>query len=216
MAANVLVRDDDTTSIVDFAYGSAGAPPERLARDRVELLVTTAVVVGNDRAPPRRTVPSAATAWPSCCRSSVWRCRRWRGPSTAVNCSPICASKGRAETRSPAHRAAPRRGARSSWPRRRSSASTPSLQFARRPLGDVAGRAVGVGQVAAPRHRSPSSPAISLQGAVAARSSTVPSSPSSSRQLHRPHRRHAGNDGTRHPFLPEAGQKVAVAAAWAC
>ena len=30
--------------------GSAGAPPERCRRDRVDLLVTTAVLVGDDRA----------------------------------------------------------------------------------------------------------------------------------------------------------------------
>ena len=48
--ANVIVRDDGSTAFVDFSKGSAGAPPERCQRDRVEVLVTTAVLVGDDRA----------------------------------------------------------------------------------------------------------------------------------------------------------------------
>ena len=50
MAGNVLLLDDDTTAFVDFANGSSAAPPERCARDRVELIATTAVIVGDERA----------------------------------------------------------------------------------------------------------------------------------------------------------------------
>ena len=50
MARNVLLRDDGATAFVDFANGSSAAPPERCARDCVELIATTAVIVGNDRA----------------------------------------------------------------------------------------------------------------------------------------------------------------------
>ncbi len=49
-ADNVRLRDDGTTAFVDFAHGSSGAPPERCARDRVEFLASTAVLVGDDRA----------------------------------------------------------------------------------------------------------------------------------------------------------------------
>lgn len=48
--ANILVRDDGTTALVDFAHGSTGADAERCALDRVEFLVTTAALVGDDRA----------------------------------------------------------------------------------------------------------------------------------------------------------------------
>ena len=65
-----------------------------------------------------------------------------------------------------------------------------------RPLGDAAGARSGTGSSSpsSSRHRSPSSPAaISLQGAVAA---PLPYRPGARRavrqQLHRPHRRHAG------------------------
>jgi len=50
MAGNVLLLDDGTTAFVDFANGSSAAPPERCARDRVELIATTAVIVGDERA----------------------------------------------------------------------------------------------------------------------------------------------------------------------
>jgi uncharacterized membrane protein YbhN (UPF0104 family)/tRNA A-37 threonylcarbamoyl transferase component Bud32 len=49
-ADNVLLRGDGTTAIVDFAFASSAAPPERSALDSVELLVTTAAIVGADRA----------------------------------------------------------------------------------------------------------------------------------------------------------------------
>ena len=49
-AENVLLREDGTTAIVDFAFASSAAPPERSAIDGVELLVTTAAIVGTDRA----------------------------------------------------------------------------------------------------------------------------------------------------------------------
>jgi uncharacterized membrane protein YbhN (UPF0104 family) len=45
-AANVRLLDDGTTAFVDFAYGSAAAPAERRARDSVEMLVSTAALVG--------------------------------------------------------------------------------------------------------------------------------------------------------------------------
>jgi uncharacterized membrane protein YbhN (UPF0104 family)/tRNA A-37 threonylcarbamoyl transferase component Bud32 len=46
----VLVRADGSTALVDFAHASTGAPPERAARDSVELLATTAALVGSERA----------------------------------------------------------------------------------------------------------------------------------------------------------------------
>ncbi len=49
-AANVRLRDDGTTAFVDLAHGSSGAPAERCARDRVEFLATTAVLIGDERA----------------------------------------------------------------------------------------------------------------------------------------------------------------------
>jgi uncharacterized membrane protein YbhN (UPF0104 family) len=47
---NVVVRPDGTTAFVDFAYASATAPPDRCALDAVALLVTTAELVGTERA----------------------------------------------------------------------------------------------------------------------------------------------------------------------
>jgi uncharacterized membrane protein YbhN (UPF0104 family)/tRNA A-37 threonylcarbamoyl transferase component Bud32 len=47
---NVLVDADGRTAFVDFAYASAVAPPERCALDAVALLVTTAELVGTERA----------------------------------------------------------------------------------------------------------------------------------------------------------------------
>jgi uncharacterized membrane protein YbhN (UPF0104 family)/tRNA A-37 threonylcarbamoyl transferase component Bud32 len=47
---NVLLRADGTTAIVDFANGSSDAPPDRAQRDCVDLLATTAELVGVDRA----------------------------------------------------------------------------------------------------------------------------------------------------------------------
>jgi uncharacterized membrane protein YbhN (UPF0104 family)/tRNA A-37 threonylcarbamoyl transferase component Bud32 len=47
---NVLVREDGTTALVDFALGASAVLPERTARDCVELLVTTSQRVGVDRA----------------------------------------------------------------------------------------------------------------------------------------------------------------------
>jgi uncharacterized membrane protein YbhN (UPF0104 family) len=49
-AQNVLLRDDGTTAIVDFGRASSGAPPERSRLDAVQFLVTTAALVGEDRA----------------------------------------------------------------------------------------------------------------------------------------------------------------------
>ncbi len=49
-AENVVVRPDDTTAFIDFAYSSATAPAERCALDSVALLVTTAELVGTERA----------------------------------------------------------------------------------------------------------------------------------------------------------------------
>ncbi len=49
-ADNVVVRPDGTTAFVDFAYASAVAPPERCSLDAVALLVTTAELVGSERA----------------------------------------------------------------------------------------------------------------------------------------------------------------------
>lgn len=47
---NVVVLADGSTALVDFSQGSAGAPPERCVRDRVNLLASTAALVGDDRA----------------------------------------------------------------------------------------------------------------------------------------------------------------------
>jgi uncharacterized membrane protein YbhN (UPF0104 family) len=47
---NVIVGPDGATAFVDFAYASAVAPPERCSLDAVALLVTTADVVGTERA----------------------------------------------------------------------------------------------------------------------------------------------------------------------
>ena len=41
---------DGTTAFVDFSQGSAGAPEERCVRDQVNLLASTAALVGDDRA----------------------------------------------------------------------------------------------------------------------------------------------------------------------
>jgi uncharacterized membrane protein YbhN (UPF0104 family) len=49
-AANVLVSSDGNTAFVDFAHASSAAPPQRCHLDAVELLVTTAARVGQDRA----------------------------------------------------------------------------------------------------------------------------------------------------------------------
>ncbi|HEX5096258.1 MAG TPA: hypothetical protein VFX21_09600, partial [Acidimicrobiia bacterium] len=49
-AANVRLRADGTTAFVDFSRASSTAPPERLLLDRVELLVTTAAIVGPEHA----------------------------------------------------------------------------------------------------------------------------------------------------------------------
>jgi uncharacterized membrane protein YbhN (UPF0104 family)/tRNA A-37 threonylcarbamoyl transferase component Bud32 len=49
-AGNVLLRDDGSTALVDFASASSGAPAERSRLDAVELLVTTAALVGSQRA----------------------------------------------------------------------------------------------------------------------------------------------------------------------
>jgi uncharacterized membrane protein YbhN (UPF0104 family)/tRNA A-37 threonylcarbamoyl transferase component Bud32 len=48
--ANVLLGAGGTTAIVDFAHGSALAPPERVARDAVEFLAGSAALVGVERA----------------------------------------------------------------------------------------------------------------------------------------------------------------------
>ncbi len=47
---NLVVGPDGSVAFVDFALGSAGGPPERLVRDQVDLLVSTAGLVGDDRA----------------------------------------------------------------------------------------------------------------------------------------------------------------------
>jgi uncharacterized membrane protein YbhN (UPF0104 family)/tRNA A-37 threonylcarbamoyl transferase component Bud32 len=47
---NVVVRPDGSVALLDFERGSAGGPPERVVRDQVDLLVSTAGVVGDDRA----------------------------------------------------------------------------------------------------------------------------------------------------------------------
>ena len=49
-AANVLLRPDGSTAFVDFALASSGAPAERSLLDAVEFLVTSAALVGEDRA----------------------------------------------------------------------------------------------------------------------------------------------------------------------
>jgi uncharacterized membrane protein YbhN (UPF0104 family)/tRNA A-37 threonylcarbamoyl transferase component Bud32 len=47
---NLVRTVDGATAFLDLSRGSAGASPDRLARDRVDLLVTTAVLVGDERA----------------------------------------------------------------------------------------------------------------------------------------------------------------------
>jgi uncharacterized membrane protein YbhN (UPF0104 family)/tRNA A-37 threonylcarbamoyl transferase component Bud32 len=47
---NLVVGADGTIALLDFSNGSAGAPPERRIRDRVDLLASTAALVGNERA----------------------------------------------------------------------------------------------------------------------------------------------------------------------
>jgi uncharacterized membrane protein YbhN (UPF0104 family) len=49
-AANVVLLADCTTAFVDFAHASSGAPAERRLVDAVELLATTAALVGEERA----------------------------------------------------------------------------------------------------------------------------------------------------------------------
>ena len=49
-AANVVLLADGTTALVDFAHASSGAPAERRLVDAVELLATTAALVGVERA----------------------------------------------------------------------------------------------------------------------------------------------------------------------
>lgn len=49
-ARRVVVADDGTTGLVRFDRAEASAPPDRRALDAVQLLVTTAVVVGAGRA----------------------------------------------------------------------------------------------------------------------------------------------------------------------
>jgi uncharacterized membrane protein YbhN (UPF0104 family)/tRNA A-37 threonylcarbamoyl transferase component Bud32 len=46
---NLVRRPDGSTAFVDFARGEAGALPDRRIRDRVDLLVTTAALVGDER-----------------------------------------------------------------------------------------------------------------------------------------------------------------------
>jgi uncharacterized membrane protein YbhN (UPF0104 family) len=48
--ANVVVGDDGSTAFFDLAWGAAGASPDQCQRDRVEVLATSAVLVGDDRA----------------------------------------------------------------------------------------------------------------------------------------------------------------------
>jgi uncharacterized membrane protein YbhN (UPF0104 family) len=48
-AANVVLLADCTTAFVDFAHASSGAPAERRLVDAVELLATTAALVGEER-----------------------------------------------------------------------------------------------------------------------------------------------------------------------
>jgi uncharacterized membrane protein YbhN (UPF0104 family) len=47
---NIRVQSDGTIAFVDFALGSASAPPERCALDTAALLTTTAAYVGPERA----------------------------------------------------------------------------------------------------------------------------------------------------------------------
>jgi glycosyltransferase 2 family protein len=49
-AASVLLRADGTTAFVDFGHASADAPSERCQLDAVGLLVTTAALIGDERA----------------------------------------------------------------------------------------------------------------------------------------------------------------------
>ena len=49
-AENVLLRDDGTTAVTDFSRASSGAPPDRSRLDAVQLLTTTAALVGDDGA----------------------------------------------------------------------------------------------------------------------------------------------------------------------
>ena len=49
-AASVLLRADGTTAFVDFGHASADAPAERCQLDSVGLLVTTAALIGDERA----------------------------------------------------------------------------------------------------------------------------------------------------------------------
>jgi uncharacterized membrane protein YbhN (UPF0104 family)/tRNA A-37 threonylcarbamoyl transferase component Bud32 len=47
---NLVRTTGKTTAFVDLSRGTAGAPAERCTRDRVDLLVTTAALVGDERA----------------------------------------------------------------------------------------------------------------------------------------------------------------------
>ena len=130
-AVNVLVLPDGSTAFVDFSQGSAGAPEERCLRDRVNLLASTAALVGDERA------LHAAHA----------RRRRRRDRGRAADDGDRGARARRQAARSPSPRSSSRASARpgrprraatfpssrscdgcrpgaSSWPRRRSSAST--------------------------------------------------------------------------------------------
>ncbi len=49
-AANVLMRDDETTAFVELAHATTAASAERRALDRAGLLATTAARIGNERA----------------------------------------------------------------------------------------------------------------------------------------------------------------------
>ncbi len=49
-SANLVLEADGTTGLLDLSFGTAGASSERYDADRVDLLVTTALLVGNDRA----------------------------------------------------------------------------------------------------------------------------------------------------------------------
>ncbi len=48
--SNLILGADGSTALVDLSFGSAGATLERCDADRVDLLVTSAVLVGNERA----------------------------------------------------------------------------------------------------------------------------------------------------------------------
>jgi glycosyltransferase 2 family protein len=50
-AANVVLLADGTTAFVDFAHASSRAPAERRLVDAVELLATSAALVGEERGP---------------------------------------------------------------------------------------------------------------------------------------------------------------------